>query len=227
MRRYNIIALCLSLVFILSGCNYSYNSEKITTKEESDDIKNEITTVEQGETKIHNEDSYEPEFAIETDDVEFYMGDTEWDSFIKQMEDGKVFADSNSTIKNSIFSHTLEIEGCRTTDVSYFEYNIPREWEFNVYWVQTKTGYEIRHHLFCCDEGVGASAVTYGYTIYDESNNIYVKEINNNKISYVCLMNEKMFMRIVISKDCENYKEITEQLIEYALEIKDLANSEE
>ena len=156
----------------------------------------------------------------------FYMYELEWDSFIKKMEDGKIFADSAPTIKNSIFSHALEIEGCRTTVVSYFEYAIPPEWEFNVYWVQTKTGYEIRHHLFYCDEGVRVSAVTYGYTIYDESNDIYVKEINNDKISYVCLMNEKMFMRIVISKDCETFKEITEQLLGYALEIKDIANRE-
>ena len=52
-----------------------------------------------------------------------------------------------------------------------------------------------------------------------------MKKINNGKTAYVCLINSKMFMRIVIQNDCANYDELSQQLINYALEIKDIANS--
>ena len=54
---------------------------------------------------------------------------------------------------------------------------------------------------------------------------VYMKKINNGKTAYVCLINSKMFMRIVIQNNCANYDELSQQLINYALEIKDIANS--
>ena len=67
-------------------------------------------------------------------------------------------------------------------------------------------------------------AATKGYTPLDSQTGVYMKNINNGKTAYVCLINSKMFMRIVIQDDCANYDELSQQLINYALEIKDIAN---
>lgn len=40
----------------------------------------------------------------------------------------------------------------------------------------------------------------------------------------ISLINSKMFMRIVIQKECADYDALSRQLIEYALEIKNIAN---
>lgn len=114
------------------------------------------------------------------------------------------------------------------SSIDYKEYN-PKagsqasDWDFNVYW-ESLDNEGIRHHLFYRDDGIDVTAATKGYTQSESQEGIYIKNINNGKVAYVCLINSKIFMRIVIQRECADYDALSRQLIEYALEIKNIAN---
>ncbi len=200
------------LVFLLAfvGCNNLKTNEEISSNDQTKD------NTTDGEIATSN-------LEIETDNTKFYSEEKDWQAFIESINDSDILTSSTDTTRNNIITHRIEIIGYQTTSVSYVEFD-DSDWEFNVYWNQPKSDHEIRHHVFYCAKGVDVAAATFGYTEIDSSNDIYVKKINNGKIAYVCLINSKMFMRIVLSQDCDNFDDISKQLIDYAIEIKDIAN---
>jgi len=211
----SIFSLLLVLLVVFSGCG----TETQIEDNDNNEVSNNIQT--NNEHHTHNQ-------ATENDDVKVLVECQDWNSFTNNLTNGEVMVNSLSTVKNNIMTHKIELSGYTTSSINYIEYN-PQEdsqisdWEFNVYWVNDNTD-EIRHHLYYCANGVDEVAATKGYTPLDSQAGVYVKNINNGKTAYVCLINSKMFMRIVIQDDCANYDELSQQLINYAMEVKDIAN---
>ena len=152
------------------------------------------------------------------------------DEFIKAINDYDDVTQSlsNDITKYNILTYPIELSGCNITTLIYTEYEFNEnrtqtDWDFDAYWNELESNCEIRYHIFYISEGVDVSGATYGYQIYDKSNEIYTKKINNGKTAYVSLINDNMFMRMVVKNECNNFDTIVNQLLNYALEIKNIA----
>lgn len=224
MKKYGIMAFCLMLIVFLSGCNYPNVPEETTTVETADkEHLNKETSTERLGSNMQNEATTDLEFATELDTRSFSIWEKGgWESFINKVEGSSISVNSTEATKKRILSHKMEIEGCSTIDLAYHEFD-NSDWDFDVTWLQEKTGEKIRTNFFYIDEGVDVDMVTYRRTLYDEDNDVYV-DYHAQRGSYLCLINGKMFIRISISYSCENFDDILKQLLGYAMDIKDIAN---
>lgn len=215
-----IISAIMLIIACLTGCQRLDNNE--TDSKEA----NEVTLVSQNNSQI----------ATETNDVKVFLEQSTWEGFAQSLLGNEMMTNAVDSNKNQILLNSLEIDGFQTSSLNYKEYlptqeSLSSDWEFNVYWEEVNLSHisdsEIRHHLFYCSNGVDILAATNGYTKYNNLDDVYIKRINNGKTAYVCLLSNNMFMRIVISNSCPNFESVSQQLIAYANEIKQMINTGE
>lgn len=211
MKKIVMIVSCIILLAVfLVACD------------ESDIQKNDIN--KNNEIIVDSNNNSNP--ASELDDRKIVIEKTTWESFSKVLGEQAVDSD-----KIQVLTKSIKISGFQTTSLNYTEYlpeqeSMPSNWEFNVYWDEIDSSHtentEIRHHLYYMANGVDVMAATNGYTQYNGAEDVYTKRINNGKTAYVCLLNNNMFMRIVISNNCPDFESISQELISYAFEIKQM-----
>ena len=228
--------------------------ETVTTAEVTSDEETIVETVTTTETTVDEtattsvtietefEDKtteYTSEIITDNVPVDTYKPAVEliaysWDEFIKEINNySNINQDfSNDVNRYNILTGAIELSGCNVTTLLYSEYELEKmstqsDWNFDLYWNEIESDYEIRCHIFYIPDGVDVSGATYGYRIYDKAHQIYTKNINNGKTSYVCLINDNIFMRMVVKNECNNFEIIVNQLLEYSLKIKNLVNGTE
>ena len=212
--------------------------ETVTTTETT--VDETATTSVTIETEFEDKTTeYTSEIITDNVPVDTYKPTVEliaysWDEFIKEINNySNINQDfSNDVNRYNILTGAIELSGCNVTTLLYSEYELEKmstqsDWNFDLYWNEIESDYEIRCHIFYIPDGVDVSGATYGYRIYDNAHQIYTKDINNGKTSYVCLINDNMFMRMVVKNECNNFEIIVNQLLEYSLKIKNLVNGTE
>ena len=207
----HILILLIALIFLLcSGCESSESSEYISTD----------STETMADTYYDITDKKPP--------LQLYG--YSWDEYIDEINKNEHLINSNVNVpKHNIITSPIHLEGCRIDVIAYTEYEPNNEtnecnWDFDIYWKELNNDYEIRLHLFYLYKGVDTLGATRDYGVYDETNDIYTMNFYNGKTSFVCLLNDNMFIRFVIKDDCENFDSIRDQLIDYSLNIKSIAN---
>ena len=214
-----IISIMMLVIVCFTGC------EMLENKTDSKEI---------DETVLSPQDSLQ--IATESNDIKVFVEQSNWEGFAQSLLGNEMMTNAVGSNKSQILLKSLEINGFQTSSLNYIEYlptqeSLSSDWEFNVYWEEVNLAQfsdsEIRHHLFYCANGVDVLAATSGYTKYNNLDDVYTKKINNGKTAYVCLLSNNMFMRIVISNSCPNFESVSQQLIAYANEIKQMINTGE
>ena len=206
-----LISVLIFIASVLSGC--SVEKGKIIT--------NNITP-----------ESWEglPDI-VELDTRRLIVSDYTRKSFVKLIKKSGAETDTTDK-KEDIFSESVKNKKYKEVKLIYTEYVAEMSAKFS-YWTLYTSWYNkyedqtITAHLTCNSKFVGLEH----YTPVDEENRVYLFVENEDKPSkeskYLCLLNdsEDAFITFNIPKDCENFDEVAEDFIDYALEIKEIINS--
>lgn len=215
MKRINakqfLLLLIIIIIVALTACDYGEQLPNLSEEITTDDISNDPPTMqaESNKNKVYG---------------------NSWDEFHQNIHSANL--NTINPTSYEIFDLSVdEIEGYTIRSVSVVEYlNDPskEDWDLIIYWdkahVPQSSQTEIRAHVFKMSELVSVGAATKGYTLIDEENRVYQKDFGTGKIGVVCLINDNMFTRIVIPKNCENFDEIRDRILQYIFQIRELSS---
>ena len=175
---------------------------------------------------------------IDYDTRRIIITDKNWTFFKWKVKSSELSEDSLCPQKINLLTKDIAFSGCKTSSIRYTEHGRPddlteNDWSFVVYWIdkndnetvgESLSAANVVSELMYVSEGVDVQLATNGYTLEDAENDIYQRTTSEFN-SYVCIINEKMYMRVKIRVDMEDYDTVLQKLIDHVIEIKEIANS--
>jgi len=78
----------------------------------------------------------------------------------------------------------------------------------------------ISYNLCYCTYGVPKEWILQGYTIVDESIELYSKKLSSVQINYIALINDNVYCCFYVYEDCESHGSIVSQMVENIKKIR-------
>ena len=175
---------------------------------------------------------------IDYDTRRIIITDKNWTFFKWKVKSSELSEDSLCPQKINLLTKDIAFSGCKTSSIRYTEHGRPddlteNDWSFVVYWIdkndnetvgESLSAAKIITELIYDSEDVAVQSLINGYTLEDAENDIYQRKTGEFN-SYVCIINEKMYMRVNVRIDIEDYDTVLQKLMDHVIEIKEIANS--
>ena len=175
---------------------------------------------------------------IDYDTRRIIITDKNWTFFKWKVKSSELSEDSLCPQKINLLTKDIAFSGCKTSSIRYTEHGRPddlteNDWRFVVYWIdkndnetvgESLSAAKIITELIYDSEDVAVQSLINGYTLEDAENDIYQRKTGEFN-SYVCIINEKMYMRVNVRIDIEDYDTVLQKLMDHVIEIKEIANS--